>query len=563
MKNYKDVADEVFSRSKQVEAENKLRRRRITEIGVSAACWAAAGAVGFGIWKTNIAGKGVVTSAPAQGAGSAVIDSDTESMNDWLSQEYTKEDYIDKNGIDIRCIPLVHLPAQSFDHYYQTEPGQVVFSNALIDNMSWNNEVDKDTFDIIIEYYKDRERIDPTNEFMESESARMGIDYELETDSESGNHYIRRQNATFDMIEEKIISNDDYGIVVYLRSAFLNGVDIDIDLTRFQGRVANVDVEYEEKEYSPENGTSVIGESLKAGIEKYGRADNNGDIRYEVYIEYYKDGEQTKATKELWQQEHDRDMTVVYSTSGSEHGETLNEYIYAIMTVDDIESFEPLEGYGCALHLVDAYNGYPFRLESTIINGLYNNGVYIPTAEETSMMDIYPPLDEKDVDPRCDVPIHLPVDADPSDYLNTALRGHIENIDTEYEETEYSPENGTFVVGNSLKAALEKYGREDRNGELYYKVLIEFYKDGERIETTKELHGSLEHRYNLASSSEDWGEHYEHYIWAQMTADEIESFEPDEGYGCALHLYDARLGYPFELMSNIINGYYNNGVYIE
>lgn len=378
MKNYNEVADEVFRRSKEVEEENKLRRRRMTEIGVSAACWAAAGAVGFGIWKTNIAGKGVVTSAPAEGAGSVIPDSAAESIDDLLSHEYNDPGHIDKNGIDVRCIPTIHLPCQSFDHYYQTEPGKVVISNALKEQamIGLDDETER-TFDVLIEYYKDGERVDPTNEFMESESARMGIGFELETDSESGNHYIRCQNMTCDMPEEKIIPNDDYGIVVYLRSAFLNGLDTNIDLTKMRGQVTNVDAEYEEKEYSPENGTSVIGESLKAGIEKYGREDNNGEIYYQVLIEYYRDGKRIDPTRELWESERVNGRHFNFATYSRDFGQSIENYIYTNMTLDEIENFRPGEEYGYVLHLDDAYRGYPFELHSTIINGLYNNGVYI------------------------------------------------------------------------------------------------------------------------------------------------------------------------------------------
>ena len=97
-------------------------------------------------------------------------------------------------------------------------------------------------------------------------------------------------------------------------------------------------------------------------------------------------------------------------------------------------------------------------------------------------------------------------------------------------------------------------------------MIIEYYKDGELIETTKDLWQSESDRgakLNLESSSSDWGANFEHHIWCTYTVSELESFEPSGEYGYVLHLHNAYFGNPYGLMDNIINGLYNNGVYIE
>lgn len=427
MKNYKDVAADVFRRSNEVIEENKRRRKRMAGIGASAACWAAVGAVGFGIWRStgagvsenSISGNSISESAASagqfandgkdhSGESDVVLTNPSNGGNsaDRVEYEGLKPAVYppdDPNNVDERCLPFIHLPMQP---------------------------------------------------------AEMGVySYELE--------------------------------------------------------VENTQVFKE-----PENGQIVFGKPLEAAMLEYGDGS-----RYSVIIEYFKDGERVDPTEELWKSEGERfGGDLYFEDAGDKHYTGINGATY-----DELKSFLPSENYGYLITLRGNYfvNTEPIDTEIR----------YLPSREQC-----YPEENESS--------------------SNYVLTGHIENIDVEYEETEYAPENETYVIGNSLKTAVDTYGSRDLNGELEYKVLIELYKDGERVETTKELYESLG-RFNLASSSEDWGEHYEHYIWAHMTVEEIESFEPEEGYGCALHLYDAYLGYPYELMSNIINGLYNNGVYIE
>lgn len=392
MKDYKNIAEDVFRRSEEVIEENKRRKRKRVEIGISAACWVAAGAVGFGIWRSsrlrvpdNVISEGqFANDGRDHSSESDVVISDHVNSIDTeytanqgsligqkpgISPDYPtlSDEFIDKNGIDIRCYPIIHLPFQSADRVLGN--GQVIFTGALKEKMT-KAKITEELFDVVFEYYRDGERVDPTQEFVESERARAGVDFELET-LDNGQHCIRG-NMTCYMLEDIFVPHEDYGCIVYLRDNFLK----ELDKYKIRGHISNIDVAVEAAEYSPDNGTAVISESLKKAVEIYGKEDNNGEIYYRVIIEYYKDGEPVDSTKELWESERAKGASVNFESLGSEWGERWEHHIWDHMTVDELESFEPSEEYGCVLYLYNSYFGYPYKYDDNIINGLYNNGVY-------------------------------------------------------------------------------------------------------------------------------------------------------------------------------------------
>lgn len=56
MKNYDEVAESVFRRSKEVIKQNNKRRRTLIAIGSAAGCLVVAGAAGFGVWRNSVHG---------------------------------------------------------------------------------------------------------------------------------------------------------------------------------------------------------------------------------------------------------------------------------------------------------------------------------------------------------------------------------------------------------------------------------------------------------------------------------------------------------------------------
>lgn len=63
MKNYNEVAESVFRRSKEVIKQNAKRRRTIIQVGSAASCLVIAGAAGFGVWRNSVRGSDAVLSA--------------------------------------------------------------------------------------------------------------------------------------------------------------------------------------------------------------------------------------------------------------------------------------------------------------------------------------------------------------------------------------------------------------------------------------------------------------------------------------------------------------------
>lgn len=63
MKNYNEVAESVFRRSKEVIKQNNKRRRTLIAIGSAASCLVIAGAAGFGVWRNSVRGSDAVLSS--------------------------------------------------------------------------------------------------------------------------------------------------------------------------------------------------------------------------------------------------------------------------------------------------------------------------------------------------------------------------------------------------------------------------------------------------------------------------------------------------------------------
>lgn len=438
MKDYKTVAEDVFRRSAEEIELNKLRRKKRIEICVSAACWAAVAAVGVGVWTTSRRHDAdMVTSEPLSANDSkdqesdSVISSTTKPIMSCSSScskaepvditkgngtgsSYSESEPSTKiNGIDIRCYPThsnVMIPSHtriglygsgSMIKYDTPKNGQVIFDKSLKDAMAdygKSDEYGEIMYDVIIEYYKDGKRVDPTRELWESELERFGGSYYLETDNtdpDKTRHYTGIRSAGYEMLEN-FTPSEEYGYFVVLRGDLFDGIDTGpnerlyshgdhtasfelegADFCNPRGSVSNIDLEITEDEYSPENRTVVIAKSLKMAIATYGREDKNGEIDYRVILEYYKDGERIDSTKEIWESEQARGAGLNLETYSTEWGKNVEHRIYRYMTMDEINNFEPSGEYGYVLHLYNAYLGNPYSLKDNIVNGLYNNGVYI------------------------------------------------------------------------------------------------------------------------------------------------------------------------------------------
>lgn len=279
--------------------------------------------------------------------------------------------------------------------------------------------------------------------------------------------------------------------------------------------------------HTAQKGTKQLSRSLREAIAEYGSTDEYGDIQYDVIIELYRGNMRVNPTMGLFESECERFGTNFYFEKDSQ---TKKCYLGLAATLETLENLTLSEDY-C----------YIFRLRGNYLNDtdtssntrVYNHG------DHTALFEL-----------------------EGADFCHP--RGTVKNIDAEITEPEYSPDNGTVLFSESLKKAIEKYGKTDKNGELYYEAVFEYYKDGERIDSTKELweeESVRGVRVSFGSKSDDWGENWVHWIWSTKTVNELENFKPTGDYGIVIYLFDPYFGYPFKYDDNIINGLYNNGVF--
>ena len=136
-----------------------------------------------------------------------------------------------------------------------------------------------------------------------------------------------------------------------------------------------------------------------------------------------------------------------------------------------------------------------------------------------------------------------------SQIVTTTIRG----FEAEDSEEKIAPDNGQIHISKALKAAMEHYGDVDENGnEIIYRGVIAYLQDRQTIPATYELweqesarvKGQLEFGLGFETHSWDWGAHSEHWIHANFTKSEIESFTADPNYGYVIDLYDNYHGYP-------------------
>lgn len=131
---------------------------------------------------------------------------------------------------------------------------------------------------------------------------------------------------------------------------------------------------------------------------------------------------------------------------------------------------------------------------------------------------------------------------------------HISGFEVEDTDTvKIAPDNGQIHISKALSAAMEQYGDVDENGnEIVYHVVISYLQDRQTIPATYELweqeHMRIKEQLELGlgfeTYSSDWGAHSEHWIHADFTKSEIESFTADPNYGYVIDLYDNYHGYP-------------------
>lgn len=111
-----------------------------------------------------------------------------------------------------------------------------------------------------------------------------------------------------------------------------------------------------------------------------------------------------------------------------------------------------------------------------------------------------------------------------------------------------TPDSGTYVFSDALKGAMEEYGYTDENGDVLYRVAVDFYSNGEPVDVNLPAIREIEfqrlagcgYQCHFETCGKEWGNIVEHHFCMMLTREQLENFPPCENYGCTFHLYGER-----------------------
>lgn len=111
-----------------------------------------------------------------------------------------------------------------------------------------------------------------------------------------------------------------------------------------------------------------------------------------------------------------------------------------------------------------------------------------------------------------------------------------------------TPDSGTYVFSDALKGAMEEYGYTDENGDVLYRVAVDFYSNGETVDVNLPAIREIEfqrlagcgYQCHFETCGKEWGNIVEHHFCMMLTREQLENFPPCENYGCTFHLYGER-----------------------
>ena len=147
MKNYDEVAESVFRRSKEVIKQNTKRRRTLIAIGSAASCLVIAGAAGFGVWRNSVHGADAVLSS-GQFANDGVnhsAEDDTVSVTDHVNGIH--EDI--KASVGDGIVGIVHDPIIPPEYPTLDDEKNHGGGSDTIDGIGANSSTDPTSGDII------------------------------------------------------------------------------------------------------------------------------------------------------------------------------------------------------------------------------------------------------------------------------------------------------------------------------------------------------------------------------------------------------------------------------
>lgn len=107
------------------------------------------------------------------------------------------------------------------------------------------------------------------------------------------------------------------------------------------------------------------------------------------------------------------------------------------------------------------------------------------------------------------------------------------------------PANGTFRYSDALIDAMENCGYTDENGDIQYRVVVNYYDNGQPVDVNSsairedEWNRLCGHGYHceFETCGKDWGNTTEHHFCMLLTRGQLESFPSCDSYGYTICLY--------------------------
>ena len=242
MKNYKDIANDIFERREQYTAEQKRKRKALTRIITSMCCMCLVALLSFGIWQS-----GMFDTTPPVTLDDSINIGEKDYLNpDELNDNTQKNtnnqssetgnndstnDHSASANIDIGNDPNNYSPngsektvISSFDvngipsaSYETPKNGKFSFSIPLQDAI--NEYGDRVLYRVVIDVFSDKEQLSSDSSQVQDECERLSnigyvVVYETAFDGESY-HYYFTLHATYDELTE-FIANESYGYFIFL-----------------------------------------------------------------------------------------------------------------------------------------------------------------------------------------------------------------------------------------------------------------------------------------------------------------------------------------------------------
>ena len=208
MKDYKEVADIVFERSKEIIADNNRRKRKIIKLGSLMTCFGAAVLICFGVFHSGMDKQIVIAEQFAEGHGNSgesdvvydIFDADTnENFTEssvTVSEEnssYSQGESFNGSGIgngvmipDVDGnseLPKFRTMISSYEKnssasacYAAPENGTFYFSmplNGALDEYGDSDDAGEIIYRVAVHIFKDKQMLDPDSEAVKEEADRL------------------------------------------------------------------------------------------------------------------------------------------------------------------------------------------------------------------------------------------------------------------------------------------------------------------------------------------------------------------------------------------------------